>query len=216
MNMAASDKILRFQELRARFAVVASPSVSQEGFKTGCAAIDETVGGLYRGAINESSGASGSNSLLLELLLRRALEDGTHLALVDAADAFDPQQFGGALLSRMLWVRCQNAKNAVRSTDLLLRDGNLPLVILDLQLASTRALRGIPGSVWHRLGRLLESSGTTLLVFSARPLAENVRLRITTENAWQLDALQEPRKNLISSLRMVTRSRGALDQRRTA
>lgn len=214
--MNADDKILRFQELRARFSVVESAAVPRECFQTGCAAIDEVTGGLYRGAINESSGASGSHSLLVELLLRRALDEGTHLALVDAADAFDPQQFGGSLLSRMLWVRCRDAKAAVRSTDLLLRDGNLPLVILDLQLASTKALRGIPGSVWHRLGRLLESSGTTLLVLSARPLAENVCLRITTENEWGLDALQEPRKNLLSSLRMATRARGALEQRRTA
>jgi len=43
----------------------------------------------------------------------------------------------------------------VKATDLLLHDGNLPLVLLDLQFLPSRALRKIPPSTWHRFGRLV-------------------------------------------------------------
>jgi hypothetical protein len=68
---------------------------------------------------------------------------------------------------------CRGAKEALRSTDIHIRDGNLPLVVLDLQVANAKGLRGVPGSTWHRLFRLLETSNSTLLVLSASPIAEN-------------------------------------------
>ena len=36
------------------------------------------------------------------------------------------------VLSRLLWVRCRGAAEAMKAADLILRDGNLPLVLLDL------------------------------------------------------------------------------------
>jgi multidrug efflux pump subunit AcrA (membrane-fusion protein) len=72
----------------------------------------------------------------------------------DAAEAAD--------LSRLLWVRCRQASEALQAADILLRDRNFPLVVLDLKLNPSTQLRRIPGTVWHRFGRLLEQQRTAL------------------------------------------------------
>ncbi len=209
-------KVLRFEALRVQLAGAAPRNQPVDTLATGLSVIDESVGGLHRGAINEFSGPAASGALFLEVLLEQAQRDGFHLALIDAADSFEPNQWPGALLCRMLWVRCRSLDEAIRSTDLLLRDGNLPVVVLDLQTASQTSLRRVPASTWHRFARTLEVSGTVLAILSLRPTAEGVRLRITGECDWSFAALQEPRHELRANLRLAVRQRGEIERRRTA
>src|SRR5262245_15576269 len=97
-----------------------------ERVSSGIAPLDEITGGLPRGAITEISGglSSGKTSLALSILAAAGCR-GEMCALVDGTDAFDPEtaQDSGIDLRRLLWVRCQNSDQVLRSTDLLLQGG---------------------------------------------------------------------------------------------
>src|SRR6266404_8904507 len=84
---------------------------------TGIPEMDALVGGLPRGAMTEICGAacSGRTGLLLSALAARTA-DGEACALVDARDSFDPHlaSTAGVALQQLLWVRCQNAEQALR------------------------------------------------------------------------------------------------------
>lgn len=212
-----ADKVLRFEALRVALAApLERDRKPAETLATGCAAVDGPVGGLLRGAVNELSGSTGSGPLFFDQLLHESQRSGWRLALVDAADNFDPSQFAGPLLARTLWVRCRDVQSAIRSTDLLVRDGNFSLVVLDLQGTADARLRKVPASTWHRFARLLESTGATLLVMSRRPVVEGARLRLHCDAAWPLDALERPRDELTRSLRLDVRQRAGWEIRRSA
>ena len=160
-GMAASSKIIDLRNLLAeRFP---QPSYRTVRFTTGLPAIDQAIrGGLPKSAITElsSPNVSAGSALLLCALLQSAQRDGYFLALVDGRDSFDPQPLGNARLRNLLWVRCTKAFDAVKAADLLLRDGNFPLVVLDLVLNVPEELRKIPQTTWYRLQRLVVISSS--------------------------------------------------------
>ena len=82
--------------------------------------------------------------------------------LVDGGDSFDPASHTAAACSQLLWVRCAKIQEALKAADLLVRDGNVPFVILDLCGLPMAALRSIPASAWWRLTLLLSQVGTKL------------------------------------------------------
>src|ERR1700681_2562653 len=121
--------------LADRFPQPFTPSTTR--LATGLPAIDGAIGGgLPKSAITElsSSQVSAGSALLLHTLLQNAQRDGYFLALVDGRNSFDPQPLGNRRLRNLLWVRCTKALDAVKAADLILRDGNFPLVVLDLVL----------------------------------------------------------------------------------
>lgn len=117
------------------------------------------------------------SALLLGELLARAEAGGRTLTLVDGKDSFDPDSFGPSLCRRMLWLRCRDAEQAMQATDLLLRDGNLPEIVLDLQLNPFPEIRSFAPNVWHRFRALSEQAGTGLLVITTSPLVVSAHRR---------------------------------------
>jgi hypothetical protein len=166
---------------------------------TGCAALDRR-GGLIRGCLTEVCGSAGGGQLVISVLLEAATREGFFLSLIDGADSFEPADWPGEHLGRLLWVRCREVESALKAADILLRDGNLPVLLLDLQGASDRQLRRTPVGTWHRFHRVIESSSTTLLVFTPRPMVEGApcRIAVRLENSWQ--AMTEPRSTLLENL----------------
>jgi hypothetical protein len=73
---------------------------------------------------------------------------------------------------------------ALQATDLLLRDGNLPLVVADLQLIPEQELMSQPGSVWFRLRSLAERNSIALLLITPRPCVQAADQRV--ELNWQV------------------------------
>jgi len=102
-------------------------------------------------------------------------------------------------LRHLLWIRCRKAFDAVKAADLLLRDGNFPLVIVDLVLNTADELRKIPQTSWYRLQRLVEAVPTACLVINRQSLVSSAQLKINLENSWTLETLE--RQNAISRLR---------------
>lgn len=200
--MAANRDIIDLRQLLAeRFPQTFVPTADR--LATGLSTIDKTIGGgLPKNAITELSSPSPSagSALLIYALLQNAHRAGYFLALVDGRDSFDPQPVGQAQLGHLLWLRCSNGQEAVQAADLLLRDGNFPLVVLDLVLNSPEELRKIPQTNWYRLQRLVEAAPVAFLVLTRASIISSAQLKVTLDNAWRLADLEEkdlaPRLNI--------------------
>jgi hypothetical protein len=190
--MAPSNSIIDLRRLLAeRFPQTFSQG--RDRLRTGLPAIDTEIGGLPKNAITELSSpqVSAGTALFVHALLQHAHRAGFFVALVDGKDSFDPHTAGQAVLPNLFWVRCDHASQAVQAADLLLRDGNFPLVILDLVLNSTEELRKIPQTHWYRLQRLVEAAPTAFVVLTRRSMISSAQLKLGLENAWRLSDLEE-------------------------
>src|SRR5258706_7198682 len=156
-------------DLRGR---VASPFVYQdrnafELVSTGIPEMDALVGGLPRGAMTEicGAGSSGRTSFLLSALASRTA-DGEVCALVDARDSFDPLtgNAAGIALDKLLWVRCQNIDQALRSMDLLIQAGGFGMVAVGFGDVPTRTVRPGPLNAWVRFRRAGERTPPNFLM----------------------------------------------------
>jgi len=188
--MAAS--IIDLRELLAkRFPKTFAPRTDR--LATGLPAIDAVIGGLPKNAITElsSPNLSAGSALLIHALLQNAHRHRFFVALVDGMNSFDPETAGHAALRNLLWVRCYHASEAVQAADLLLRDGNFPLVALDLILNADDELRKIPQTNWYRLQRLVEAAPTAFLVLTRRSIIGSAQLKLSLQNAWHLPDLEE-------------------------
>jgi hypothetical protein len=122
------------------------------------------------------------------------------VALIDGRDSFDPEPLGQACLRHLLWVRCHHAAEAVKAADLLLRDGNFPIVLLDLALNLPNELRKIPQNNWYRLQRLVEPTSTVCLVLSRQSMVASAQLKIGLEHQWTLQTFEQ--NNAIAAARL--------------
>jgi hypothetical protein len=216
--MAASGKIIDLRKLLAeRFPH--SPATAATHLVTGLSFLDESSGGgLPRGAITElmsplrsaNSVAGGprksaGSASLIHALVEAAHRDNYFLALIDGRDSFDPCGLNNTSLRHLLWVRCSKASEAIKAADLLLRDANFPLVIVDLVLNAPEELRKIPQTNWYRLQRLVELAPTACLVFTPCQMVGSAQLKLVLESSWNLENLEH---DPISQLRVrVQRSR---------
>jgi recA bacterial DNA recombination protein len=202
-GMAASRIIDLRKLLAERFPQEPLPSTDR--LVTGLRIFDEALdGGLTKGAITELTSppaSAGSASLVVALLLR-ACRDRSFIALIDGRDSFDPQSIGRAALRHLLWVRCRRAAEAIQASDLLLRDGNFPLVILDLVLSPLAELRKIPPSNWYRLQRLVEPAPTAFLVLTRHSMISSAQWKLALENRWTLPQLDREAVDLQAQLKM--------------
>jgi hypothetical protein len=203
-----APKLARLRELLAE-KFPASRSSAGEAVPSGLPQLDAQLGGLHRGSVTELAGSLGNGGLLLHALLHAAQRDRCFFALVDGGPCFAPEDHPDSLLARMLWVRCGDAQSAVKAADLLIRDGNLPLVALDLRMLAVKEVRRIPASTWHRFQRLAEASETALLVFSLQPTVEGAQVRVAAPRRWSLKAMEQRRHALTQEMELRVFKRGA-------
>jgi len=201
--MAMSGKIIDLRNLLAiRFPQ--APMLVGRRLVTGLASFDQPIGGgLPKGAITElisPRGSAGSASLI-HAFIHGAYRDKYFVALIDGRDSFDPCALANSILRQLLWVRCTKTLEAVKAADLLLRDGNFPLVIVDLILNSPEDLRKIPQTTWYRLQRLVESVPTACLVLTRYEMVSSAQLKLVLENSWNLETLEK--QEAISQLRII-------------
>ena len=203
--MAMSGKIIDLRNLLAsRFPHPPMPVGTR--LLTGLAFFDQPVGGgLPKGAITEliTPRRSAGSASLVHGFIRSAYYDKYFVALIDGRDSFDPCALPNSILRQLLWVRCTKALEAIKAADLLLRDGNFPLVIVDLILNSPEELRKIPQTTWYRLQRLVESVPTACLVLTRYEMVNSAQLKLVLENSWNLETLEK--HDAISQLRIVVK-----------
>lgn len=209
-------KIIQLRELlRERFpgahARSQGASVTVEDYESGVSCLDEarlSPGSMVE-LVTESTRTGGA--LVLDEILRQSVRKDRHAALVDGRGTFDPQSAGIDICQRLLWVRCRTADEALRSADLLLRDGNLPLILMDLQLNPVRELQQIRTHVWHRLAALAEESRALCCICTPCKLVPSARVRLQIHAQVDLHAMREDRAHLTTRLRsQVQRQRPAI------
>jgi len=215
--MAASAKIIDLRKLLAeRFPHPALTTATR--LVTGLSFLDQPIGGgLPRSAITEliSPARSATHSVaggprnhagsasLIHALINSANRHKYFLTLIDGRDSFDPCGLDHDSLQCLLWVRCRQASETVRAADLVLRDGNFPLVIVDLVLNWPEELRKIPQTAWYRLQRLVEVIPTACLVLTRYEMVGSAQLKLVLENSWNLETLEN--EDAISQLRIVVK-----------
>ena len=203
--MAASAKIIDLQKLLAERFPHAAVTTATRLF-TGLPFLDQPTGdGLPRGAITEliSPRTSAGSASLIPALIHGAYRDNYFVALIDGRDSFDPCGLDDTSVRHLFWVRCSKASEAIKAADLLLRDGNFPLVIVDLVLNSPEDLRKIPQTNWYRLQRLVEVVPTACLVLTRYEMVGSAQLKLVLENSWNLETLEK--QDAISQLRVVVK-----------
>jgi len=126
------------------------------------------------------------------------------LALIDGRDSFDPASFCQRDCAKLLWIRCQSPQQSIQAADLILRDGNLPRVVIDLLAFPSAELRQIPSSSWHRLKQLIETNHLSIIALSPQALVPCARLRLSMRFCFTLDHLVFSRKELFQQLQATT------------
>ena len=201
--MPARDKIVDLRKLLAeRFPP--APTSRPSRLQTGLAFLDHAIeGGLPQGGLTEITSAhpSAGSATIIAALIAAAARDSYFVALIDGRDSFSPDSLTNDCLRHLLWVRCGQAADAIKAADLLLRDGNFPLVIVDLVLNAAGELRKIPQPSWYRLQRLVESTSTACVVFDRFSMVASARLKLVLPNRWTLANLED--EYVLSQLRIT-------------
>ena len=177
---------------RARLGIAPARTAS-ETVPTGLESVDRALGGgLPRGAFTElvAPGEGSGSAQFIHALLRHTASIGRFLTLVDGADSLDIDALEPEALAHLLWIRCRSTAEALRTTDLLLRDRNIALVVLDLKLNPAHELRRIQGTLWYRFGRLMEQQGGTVLVVTPQPLVSGAAARIVSRTRLDIRDLE--------------------------
>lgn len=202
MPASAALRLQIERALENQFPSVLTPTARtiREVASTGIHEIDELLeGGLPVGAISELTGpdSSGRTSVALAFLAQRTC-DGHVCAWVDANDAFDPESAAanGVGLKQLLWVRCQNAPTAnrstvtatlaagkekpwsrldqaLRATDLLLQAGGFAAIVLDLGSTAVEYGNRIPLATWFRYRQAADRTRCNLLVLGKMAYAQS-------------------------------------------
>jgi len=126
-------------------------------------------GGLPRGILIEISGKISSGRFAMDLaVLSAATRAGELAAFIDLGSHLDPQAADalGIDLTRLLWVRPSEAKEAAHSAEMILNSG-FSLVVLDLP---ERPRPGFNEGVWIRLSRAARDQKAVLWVSTLIPL----------------------------------------------
>jgi hypothetical protein len=190
---APSEKIIELRELLAQKypqPVLRVPPACS----TGVMVLDRALqGGLWQGGMVELVGeqrSSGAASVLRGILEGPARREGW-AALIDGSDGFSPETIERRALARFLWLRCHSAAEAMQCADLLLRDGNLPLVFLDLRGNAPAELRKIASQSWYRLQRMLEPTAIAFLALTPFPLIPCADARVGLQGQLGLKSLED-------------------------
>jgi hypothetical protein len=126
---------------------------------------------------------------VLNAILRASAGEGRPVALIDGGDGFDPQPLDGDVLGHLLWVRCRNTGEFLKAADLVLRDGNLPIVLLDLRGSGRGELRRIPSTTWHRFERIAGQSAVACVVATPWFLVSSAHYRVEVRGAFRVGDL---------------------------
>jgi hypothetical protein len=181
------------------------PSIASQLWATGLRQIDEPLhGGLPKGALTEvvaGEGCFGSASLI-RALLAQAAQEKQIIALIDGNDSLDVVQLEQNILSQLLWVRARSAEQALKAADLILRDSNVSLVLLDLAANPLGQARQIPATTWYRLQRLIKDTKTVAIIFTPRALVSPAQVRLTLHSQFSLDALEQDLPQLLEELKL--------------
>jgi hypothetical protein len=178
---------------------------------TGWSPLDALLGGgLPKGSITQLiiPNISAGGAIVLDEIIEAMHQHSQRVALIDGKNSFEPSTDYPLLL----WIRCQNAAQALKATDLVLRDSNLPLSILDFKQNSDAELRKIPGTTWYRFQRIIEENKGALLAITRHPLVSSAQISISLTHQLRFDDLTSSRLEIIKLFSLeIARRRSQLE-----
>jgi len=207
--------------LRSLLAVRFPEKVRKQGggVSAGVRSLDEALGGgLPAGRLTElvSAVPSGGGQTVITQLLAVTQAARQRMVLIDGADAFAPDTVDPDLLRHLVWVRCQGPEQALAAADILVRDGNYAVLVLDLRGCADRALRRTAASVWYRLQRAAEGGSVAALVQTTIPLVPAVPWRLVLDTPLSLVGSDQPREFVVDGLEVrAERSHPAVTEEMT-
>lgn len=134
------------------------------------------------------------------LMIHLASQASGSLAWIDAGDSLDLASLPSDLRKRLLWLRGKVVKDSLKAADLVLRDGNLLTVLLDLRLVPERQLTGLPSSLWHRLRMLAEKTQASVGVFTPFKTVGCAAARWCVASQFDLESLHKLRGDLLKKV----------------
>lgn len=196
--------------MKEKFATAHRDYTPRETIRCGVDWIDQA--GLEKGSLCEISARESSpagGAVILGRILQHIIRERQRLVLIDGADAFDPAilpAFGAVIPAEsqdavpqgcdldgsLIWARCRGVAEAVKVADMMLRDGNLPRTVIDLQNNDLKEIRSIPASSWLRLRSLTEDSGVNCLILTPAPAINCAAMRFEITGRYTLDDLECP------------------------
>jgi hypothetical protein len=204
--MAVSSKIIELRQILAE-RYPRQTATHSLCLPTGWSPLDSLLGGgLPKGAITQLliPNISSGGAIVLHEIIATMHDASQYVALIDSQDCFEP----AADHPLLLWIRCHNVLQALKATDLILRDGNLSLVILDFKENLDQELRKIPGSAWYRFQRIIEENRNALLTITRHPIVPSAQITISTSHQLCMDDLSTQRTDLIKFIPLeIIRSR---------
>jgi hypothetical protein len=126
--------------------------------------------------------------------------DGSQCDFKSCREGFDPQPLEGDVLERLLWVRCRNTGEFLKAADLVLRDGNLPIVLLDLRGSGKGELRRIPSTTWHRFERIAGQSAVACVVATPWFMVSSAHYRVEVRGVFRVGDLERPVEELFAGM----------------
>ena len=196
--MSPAGKIIELRQLlAARFPPQQMPVPLV--IPTGVEQLDASLeGNLSQGSVVQIVAPlpSCGSALLLHTVIAATNHSSRLVALVDGKNSFDP----GLLNPTVLWVRCTQLEQAAKAVDLLIRDHNVALTILDFKLNPITDLRKIPATTWYRWQRVTAETQTALLFFTPTYISGSSSFALTLTTQWQLNDLTELFTDLLTQL----------------
>jgi hypothetical protein len=190
--MEPGSKVIRLQHwLKEHAPHLLSTGVKpRSGRATGIDWLDQQLqAGLPEGSVSEwerKDLSTGMTALLLQMALQQVPRS---VAWVDL-DQLDPASVPSRLLPHLLWVRAGKPADVIRAGDLLLRDGNFPVVVLDVSGVPVREVRRIPASHWHRLSQVARHHGSWCWVMTPAAVVGSAALRLRLAESRPLEDVE--------------------------
>ncbi len=193
-------------DLRRHLAVRFPSPPARDGrvVETGVASFDEPLGGgLCAGTFTEivSTRPSCGGQLLTGSLIRSTRVACRRIALLDAADSFAADQFQDSLIAHLVWFRGAQLSVFWQAVDIVLRDANFAVVVMDLRMQPERELRRLPATTWYRLQRAIEQSEAAVVVHTDAALVPCATKRLVLSEPMTMAAFKTERRDLEVRLR---------------
>lgn len=199
---SGSDKVVALRRLLDERFPAAHPRESRL-IPTGVPALDQLLaGGLVTGTLTEfvSAVPSGGSQLSLGSLLLSTRLARQRVVLVDAAGSFDLTGLDDDAVAHLIWVRCDSLSESWRAADLVARDPNYAVIVIDVRGFPERELLRTKDSVWVRLQRAAEHAETAIVVQTTTPLVPNAAMRVSFIEPLNGQTLTQPRLDVLASL----------------
>ena len=147
-------------------------------------------------------------------LLRTTRAACQRIALVDGADGFEPAELPPDALRHLVWIRAHDIAEVFAAADVVTRDGNYAVVVLDLRGLHEREVLKTPASLWHRLRCAVDDSPTAVLVQTTLPVVPAVTWRLNLTVSLALTQRRMERPTLANSIQIeVVRGHIEIEER---